>query len=119
MIFDRIYNTYVEEAMLPNRISLGRYLITETNEELCADNLPQGCDVSINDAFLGDTYSTTHKILRRLTQEINGVISCKENLPSPIIRNVCDEIKLTEFEDHLFEHINHIKAAFEKNHLEE
>ena len=116
MIFDRIYNTYVEEAKLPNRISLGRYLITETNEELCSDNLPQGCDVSINDAFLGDTYSTTHKILRRLTQEINGVISCKENLPSPIIRNVCDEIKLTEFEAHLFEHINHIKAAFENPH---
>jgi len=116
MIFDRINNTYIDVANLPNRISLGRYFITETNEELCADNLSQGCDVSINDAFLGDTYSTTHKILRRLTQEINGIVPCKENLPSPIIRNVCDEIKLTEFEDHLYEQINHIKAAFDNPH---
>ncbi len=115
MIYDRIYNTFVEEAKLPNHINLGRYLITETNEELCADNLPE-CDSSINDAFLGDTFSTTHKILRRLTQEINGVIPCKNNLPSPIIRDVCTEIKLTNFEDHLYEHINHIKAAFNSPH---
>lgn len=115
-LYDRIYNTYVEEAKLPNHINLGRYLITETNEELCADNLPQECDSSINDAFLGDTFSTTHKILRRLTQEIQGTIPCKDNLPSPIIRDVCTEIKLTDFEEHLYEHINHIKAAFNNPH---
>lgn len=116
MIYDRIYNVFVEEAKLPNHINLGRYLITETNEELCADNLPQECDSSVNDAFLGDTFSTTHKILRRLTQEIQGSIPCKDDLPSPIIRDVCAEIKLTDFEEHLYEHINHIKAAFNNPH---
>lgn len=116
MIFDRINNTLIDESELPSHINLGRYLIAETNEELCADNLPSVCDSTVSDAFLADTYSTTHKILRKLTQEISGVITCKDNLPSPIIRNVCNEIKLTNFEEHLYENIRYIKAAFEKPH---
>ena len=116
MIYDRINNTLIDEAALPGHINLGRYLIKDTNEELCADNIPSTCDSAISDAFLGDTYSTTHKILRRLTQEVNRVVDCKENLPSPIIRNVCTEIKLTDFEEHLYENIRHIKAAFDNPH---
>lgn len=113
MIYDRINNNYLDEAALSGHVNLGRYFITGTNEELCGDNLPSGCDCSIDDAFLGDTYSTTHKILRRLTHEVNGTIKCLENIPSPIIRDVCNEIKLTAFEEHLYENIGHIKAAFE------
>lgn len=116
MIYDRINNILIDEAKLPSQINLGRYLIAETNEELCADNLPSSCDSYINDAFLGDTYSTTHKILRRMTLEVNGLIACKENLPSPIIRDVCAEITLTDFEEHLYENIRHIKAAFDSPH---
>lgn len=116
MIYDRINKTLIDEAALPSHINLGRYLIKDTYEELCADNLPSTSDSTISDAFLGDTYSTTHKILRRLTQEINGIVECKDNLPSPIIRNVCSEIKLTDFEEHLYENIRHIKAAFDNPH---
>lgn len=116
MIYDRINKTLIDEAALPGHINLGRYLIKDTNEELCADNLPSTSDSTINDAFLGDTYSATHKILRRMTQEVNGAVECKENLPSPIIRNVCTEIKLTVFEEHLYENIRHIKAAFDNPH---
>lgn len=112
MILDRITNKIISPDQLPRNIALGRFLDLDSNEELCSDNIPIDSNSEVSDAILGDTYISTHRILRRLNEEISGTVSVKDTVPSPIIRNVCTEIKVTDFEQHLYDNIRYIKAAF-------
>lgn len=116
MIFDRLTNRTINISNLPSQIELGRFVHVDSNLELCSDTLPAESTCDIIDSFLGDIYSTSHKVLRRLSQELNGSVPCKEEIPSPIIRNVSTEIKMTSFENMLYDNIHHIKCAFNNPH---
>lgn len=109
-IFDRLTNKTIHHENLPKDVDLGRFFVMDENVEYSDRYNSEPCRVLVHDSILSDdTTDKSFGLLRSQEQNLENQDALKG---FPILSNVGNSIKTTEFEELLIKNFNHINQIF-------
>ncbi|MCI6794037.1 MAG: DUF2357 domain-containing protein [Mollicutes bacterium] len=113
--YDRFSQKWIDEGKLPRDIDLGRF-VNESSLELTNRTYSCGSDHYIHQELLDDRNVSLHNIFSEIQHKIqtdkNGVFDV-----SPTVQSVSSQLSMYEFEEYLYEKVQHIEQICRQPHF--